>query len=104
MTFNSFPTYLAGFSIFINIESLIILFKTVLQKTSIFKKEIPKINNYFHLVIGWNFLAFDWQYIFNRCNRIGIDVKKASPTKKLTTKNIEINETTKIELKSNFKL
>jgi len=57
------------------------------------------INNYFHLTIGWNFLIYDWQYIFNRCQKIGIDVKKASPTRKLTNKSIDINDSTKIELK-----
>jgi DNA polymerase elongation subunit (family B) len=57
------------------------------------------INNYFHLTIGWNFLDYDWQYISNRCSKLGVDVKKASPTHKLTNKTIEINETTKIELK-----
>ena len=37
----------------------------------------------FSLAIGWNFLAFDWKYIFNRCKRLGIDVRMASPSKKL---------------------
>jgi DNA polymerase elongation subunit (family B) len=37
----------------------------------------------FSLVIGWNFMAFDWKYIYNRCKRLGIDVKEASPSKKL---------------------
>jgi DNA polymerase elongation subunit (family B) len=37
----------------------------------------------FSLAIGWNFMGFDWKYIFNRCKRLGIDVSMASPTKKL---------------------
>lgn len=37
----------------------------------------------FSLAIGWNFMAFDWKYIFNRCKRLGIDVTLASPTRKL---------------------
>jgi DNA polymerase elongation subunit (family B) len=35
------------------------------------------------LIIGWNYMSFDWKYIFNRCKRIGIDVSMASPTRKL---------------------
>jgi len=37
----------------------------------------------FSLAIGWNFMDFDWKYIFNRCKRLGIDVTMASPTRKL---------------------
>lgn len=37
----------------------------------------------FSLAIGWNFMGFDWKYIFNRCKRLGIDVSLASPSKKL---------------------
>jgi DNA polymerase elongation subunit (family B) len=37
----------------------------------------------FSLAIGWNFMGFDWKYIFNRCKRLGIDVSMASPTRKL---------------------
>jgi len=57
------------------------------------------MNKYFHLLIGWNCLDYDWQYIYNRCLRLGIDVKKASPTRKLSNKSIEINQTTRIALK-----
>jgi len=35
------------------------------------------------LIIGWNYMSFDWKYIFNRCKRLGIDVSMASPTRKL---------------------
>ena len=41
----------------------------------------------FSMMIGWNFLGFDWKYIFNRCKRIGIDVSQCSPTKKLNGKD-----------------
>lgn len=56
------------------------------------------INKHFHLIIGWNILDFDWQYIFNRCLLLNIDVKKASPIRKLTKITIDINERTKINL------
>lgn len=77
-------------------ETEIRIFDTEFEMLNVF---LECINKHFHLLIGWNFLAFDWQYIFNRCEMIGIDVKKASPTRKLTKKNIEINPQTRIELK-----
>lgn len=54
---------------------------------------------YFHMLIGWNVYKYDWQYIYNRCEKLGIEVKKASPTGKLVNKDIEINEATHIKLK-----
>ena len=47
------------------------------------------MNKYFHSIIGWNFVAFDWVYIYNRCVRLGIDIRKASPTFKLNDKTIK---------------
>lgn len=47
------------------------------------------VNKYFHSMIGWNFLMFDWQYITNRCIKLGIDIKKASPTRTILEKRIE---------------
>ena len=41
----------------------------------------------FSLMIGWNFLGFDWKYIYNRCKKIGIDVSIASPSRKLQGKD-----------------
>lgn len=70
----------------------------------IFDTEIEMLNvfvecylNYFHLIIGWNSIEFDWQYIFNRCAKLGIDIKKASPTRSLTKKKIDVNDKTTIE-------
>lgn len=34
----------------------------------------------FPMVTGWNFIAFDWKYIVNRCKRLGIDPGIASPS------------------------
>ena len=42
-------------------------------------KFMPK----FPMMTGWNFINYDWQYIFNRCKRLQIDVEDASITKKL---------------------
>lgn len=39
-------------------------------------KLIPR----FSLMIGWNFIDFDWAYISQRCINLGIDIKKCSPT------------------------
>jgi DNA polymerase elongation subunit (family B) len=73
-------------------------------KIQIFDTEIEmldmfflSVNKYFHLLLGWNFLDFDWRYLVNRATKLGIDVKKASPTKALTRKSIEINDKTTID-------
>jgi len=33
------------------------------------------------LITGWNFWNYDWRYIYNRCNRINLDISWMSPTK-----------------------
>lgn len=71
------------------------VFDTEIEMLNIF---VECINNHFHLQIGWNFLQFDWQYIFTRCGKLGVDIKKASPTRKLTKKKIDINANTRVEL------
>jgi DNA polymerase elongation subunit (family B) len=37
----------------------------------------------FSLMIGWNFLGFDWKYIYNRCKKLGINPAMSSPTRKV---------------------
>lgn len=55
------------------------------------------INKYFHSIIGWNFIGYDWQYLFNRAKKLGIDPKKASPKNRLTKKSLEINDHEKLD-------
>lgn len=31
-------------------------------------------------VTGWNFMRYDWQYLYNRCNLLNIDISWLSPT------------------------
>lgn len=61
---------------------------------------LHSVRKYFNLLIGWNFLNFDWQYIFNRCKMLNIDFKIASPQHMSVKRRIEINESnhTTIEL------
>ena len=33
----------------------------------------------FSMMTGWNYVQFDWQYIVNRCKKLGIDPSIASP-------------------------
>lgn len=33
----------------------------------------------FPMMTGWNYIKFDWQYIINRCKKLGIDIGSASP-------------------------
>lgn len=35
-------------------------------------------------ITGWNFLGFDWLYIFNRCKMHNIDLRRLSPTNTYT--------------------
>lgn len=44
-----------------------------------FNKYIQKMP----LLTGWNFIQFDWQYMVNRCKRLGIDPGVASATGEL---------------------
>ena len=62
---------------------------TVLPRFYENKKEVP---NYFKSFInfiekipaltGWNFLGYDWNYIYNRCKNLGISMETLSPTNK----------------------
>lgn len=36
-------------------------------------------------VSGWNFLPFDWLYIYNRCKMNNIDIERISPTRQFDT-------------------
>jgi DNA polymerase elongation subunit (family B) len=75
-------------------EKAIRIFDTEIEMLQVF---LECINKHFHLIMGWNFIEFDWQYIYYRCEKLGLDIKKASPIRKLTKKSIDINERTKIE-------
>lgn len=73
----------------------------------VFDTEIEMLNyfldcyrNYFHFIIGWNFLKYDWRYISNRCEKLGLDIKRCSPNRKLNNKRIEINLANHISLKT----
>lgn len=55
------------------------------------------MNKYFHSIFGWNFDGYDWVYIYNRCLKLGIDMRKASPTFKLNDKIIKSNKKGKEE-------
>lgn len=54
------------------------------------------INKYFHSIIGWNFVTFDWVYIYNRCKRLGIDIKKSSPIYKVIKKKFTLKDDSEI--------
>jgi DNA polymerase elongation subunit (family B) len=56
------------------------------------------VNKYFHCLIGWNILLFDWIWIVNRCIKNGIDIKKASPTFRSQKKKIKLKNGTEREV------
>ena len=58
-----------------------------------FKSEKDLLTFYFHqispkqsFITGWNFIDFDWQYLMNRCKRLGIDALEKMPSKKTFSK------------------
>lgn len=62
------------------------------------------INKYFHVIVGWNFLGYDMIYIGNRCEKLGIDLAKASPSFKTITHKIETRKHAKEDEKVDVKL
>ena len=58
------------------------VFDTEAEMLAVF---IECINKYFHVIVGWNFTLFDWIWIENRCAKLNIDIRKASPTFKINT-------------------
>lgn len=50
------------------------------------------INKFFHSIFGWNFTTYDWLYIWNRCENLGIDLKKASPVYKTFNKKFKVRK------------
>lgn len=59
---------------------------------------LTAVRKYFNLLIGWNFLNFDWQYILNRCKLLNIDYKIASPQHMSVKKRIEVNANNHISI------
>lgn len=85
------PEYSKKFNYNFNIK----VFETEFEMINSF---LECMNKYFQSIIGWNFLAFDWVYITNRCKLLGIPLKKASPVGRLTRKRIELREIINIEV------
>lgn len=71
------------------------VFDTEVEMINVF---LECINKYFHSIIGWNFTLYDWRYIFNRCKRLGIDIKKASPSNKITKKSFSMKDGSEVKL------
>lgn len=68
------------------------VFKTEYEMLQTFLECIRK---YFTSVIGWNFIGYDWTYIYHRCVNIGLDVRLASPKNQTKNKNIKANKKNK---------
>lgn len=60
-------------------------------KFKYFPTEKEMLENFIDFIIpitaisGWNFLGFDWLYIYNRCKINNIDIERLSPTRSFTT-------------------
>lgn len=62
-------------------------------KHKFFRTEKELLEFYFHKIIpkqafltGWNFIDFDWQYLMNRANKIGVDVFENMSSRKTFSK------------------
>lgn len=94
---NMVRSWLGKYANMYEMKTTVRAFTTEAEMLSVF---LECINNYFHLSIGWNFLQYDWQYIYNRCIKIGINIKKCAPTGKFNKTNIEISDKTTIEVQT----
>lgn len=65
------------------------VFETEVEMLNVF---LECMNKYFHSIFGWNFTTYDWLYIWNRCEKLGIDIKKASPVYKTFMKKIKVKK------------
>jgi len=63
------------------------------------------MRKYFTSIFGWNFIGYDWIYIYHRCLNLGIDVKLASPKNKTVNKNLNPNRKNKTnDTRINYKI
>ncbi len=72
----------------------------------VFDTELEMLNyfcdcyrKYFHVLMGWNWYGYDNQYLSNRCDKINIKWKNASPIGKVVSKRVEINSATHVNIK-----
>lgn len=72
------------------------VFDTEIEMLSYF---IECYRKYFHILMGWNWYGFDNQYLSNRCDKIGLKWKNASPIGKTVSKRVEINQSTHVNIK-----
>ena len=69
------------------------VFETEYEMLNVF---LECINKYFYCLIGWNVVGYDWIYIKNRCKKLGLDIKKASPV------SVKVNRSFKNRRKETF--
>jgi len=73
------------------------IFDTEYEMLSVF---MECINKYFHAMIGWNFNLFDWIWIQNRCTKLGIDIKKGSPTHRISSTKYTLKDKSEVIVKT----
>jgi DNA polymerase elongation subunit (family B) len=56
-----------------------------LMLSDLFYTYIPKMP----MLTGWNFLKFDWDFLVNRCRKIGVNPEKSSPTGSMFTLSLK---------------
>lgn len=71
------------------------VFETEFEMLAVF---LDCMQKYFPSIFGWNFAAFDWVYISNRCKLIGLKLESGSPIMKLTNKKVYISNKDSVDL------
>lgn len=85
-----------------NLKTAIRVFDTEKEMIETFLECMRK---YFTSIFGWNFIGYDWLYIYNRCENLGIDVKFASPKNKTVNKSFNPNKKNKTnDTRINYKI
>lgn len=50
------------------------------------------VRNYFHSIFGWNYIAYDNEYLLNRAKKLNIDPRKMSPVGQMTKCKLEVQK------------
>ena len=75
---NNLDNYFADFDVDINLS-----YKCFKNEYTLLKSFLSVLSK-LPLITGWNFVEFDWAYIYNRAKTLGIDPSIASPTNNLS--------------------
>ena len=68
-------------------DDFVLMFKHFKSEYDMMYTFLESFVRKFPMMTGWNFIKFDWQYIVNRCAKLGIDINISSPIDKVFGKD-----------------